>query len=364
MSQNFYDKVAKKEILRTDKFFGGEVIQMTAPDLAWESYAVTTMKDFDKTSLHEFKTVRAVESPLRYIIEKEAKLKYFTLRERFILNKHSRELVVEADILNWTGEKDKELRIVFPVYMDKSFHASYEVPFGTIEMGRDELDYSYLPDNYECMFNDKYARKDLPFREAVNWVDVSTGNYKGNGCLFASDITVHLFRDETADPVDYPVVQHALLSSRKSLAWNPDYWFTQAGSHSYRMALYPHDGNWRFAYKDGLAFNTPLAAYSGKGEKPAVNTSLPLLKSLISVSPSNILVSALKQGEAGDGLFVRFYEAEGRYTKAIIKGFKPFSKVYLTNMIEYDEKELPVEADGSIAISVKPWEIVNIKIVK
>jgi alpha-mannosidase len=361
---SLYDKVTKKEILRTDKFFGGEVIQLTAPDLAWESYAITTMKDFDKTSLHEFKTIRAVESPIRYIIEKEAKLKYFTLRERFILNKHSRELVVEADIINWTGEKEKELRILFPVNMDKSFRASYEVPFGTVEMGRNEIDYSYLPDNYECQFNQKYARKDLPFREAINWVDVSTGNYKGNGCLFASDINVHLFRDETTNPVDYPVVQHALLSSRKSLAWNPDYWFTQAGSHSYRMALYPHDGNWRFAFKDGLAFNTPLAVYSGKGATPAVNSSLPLLKSLISVSPSNILVSAMKQGEAGDGLVVRFYEAEGRYTKAIVKGLKPFTKVYLTNMLEYNEKELPVEADGSIAISVKPWEIVNIKIVK
>ena len=105
---------------------------------------------------------------------------------------------------------------------------------------------------------------------------------------------------------------------------------------------------------------------AGKGAAPAATSNLlPLLKSLISVSPSNILVSALKQGEAGDGLFVRFYEAEGRYTKAIIKGFKPFSKVYLTNMIEYNEKELPVDGRWKLLqISVKPWEIVNIKIVK
>ena len=361
---SFYDKISKKEILRTDKFFGGEVIQMTAPDMAWESYAIVNMKDFDKTSLHEFKTIRAVESPIRYIIEKEAKLKYFTLRERFILNKHSRELIIEADILNWTGEKEKELRIVFPVNMDKSFSASYEIPFGTVEMGRDEIDYSYLPDNYECQFADRYARKDLPFREAINWLNVSSGNYKGNGCLFASDMTVHLFRDETKDPVDYPVVQHVLLSSRKSLAWNPVYWFTQAGNHSYRMALYPHEGNWRFAYKNGLAFNSHLVAYSGKGEMAVSNITLPLSKSLISVSPSNIVVSALKQAEDGDGLFVRFYEAEGRYIKAIIKGFKPFSKVYLTNMLEYNDKELRIEPDGSIEISVNPWEIVNLKIVK
>ncbi len=361
---SIYDKTGKKEVLRTDKFFGGEVIQMSAPDMAWETYAGVNMKDFDKTSLHEFRTVRAVESPIRFIIEKEAKLNYFTLKERFILNKHSREVVVEADILNWTGEKEKELRIVFPIKMDKSFRASYQIPFGTVEMGRDEIDYSYLPDNYECQFNNMYARKDLPYREAVNWVNVSSGDYKGYGSLLASDMTVHLFRDETTEPADYPVVQHVMLATRKSLAWNPEYWFTQAGDHHYRMALYPHEGNWRFAYKEGMAFNSPLIAYSGKGEIPKIKPSLPSSKSLISASPSNIILSALKQGEDGTGLLVRFYEAEGRYTKAVIKGFQPFQKVYLTDMLEYNLKEIPVLADGSIEISVKPWEIVNLKITK
>jgi len=94
------------------------------------------------------------------------------------------------------------------------------------------------------------------------------------------------------------------------------------------------------------------------------NTSLPSLKSLISISPSNVIVSALKRGEDGNGLFVRFYEAEGRYTKAIMKGFRAFSEVYLTDMLEYNVKEIPVKADGSIEITLKPWEIVNIKIEK
>lgn len=359
-----FDKLSQKEILKTDKFFGGEVIQLRAPDTAWESHAVVNMTDFDKTSLHEFKTIRAEESPIRFIIEKEAKLNLFTLRERFILNKHSREVVVEADVLNWTGEKEKELRIVFPLNMDKLFRASYEIPFGTVEMGRDEIDYSILPENHECQFADRYARKDLPFREAVNWVDVSTGNYKGNGCLLASDMTVHLFRDETTDPVNYPLVQHVLLSSRKSLAWNPDYWFTQKGSHSYRMALYPHDGNWRYAYKNGRAFNSPLTAYSGKGVPVSGANSLPTSQSLISLSPSNIMVSAMKLSEDETGLFVRFYEAEGRYTKAVVKGFQVFSKVYKTDMLEYNQEEIPVQVDGSIEITVKPWEIINLKIEK
>ena len=164
---SLYDKIQGKEILKTDKYFGAEVVQMTAPDMAWESYERVNMEDFDKTSLHDLKTIRAVESPIRYIIEKEAEFRYFTLRQRFILNKHSRELVIEADVLNWSGVQDKELRILFPVNIDNSFRASYEVPFGCVEMGRDEIDYSYLPDNYESQFNERYTRQDLPFREAA-----------------------------------------------------------------------------------------------------------------------------------------------------------------------------------------------------
>lgn len=363
---SLYDKINKVEILKTDKFYGGEVIQMTAPDPAWESFAHVNMNDFDKTSLHEFKTVRAEESPIRFIIEKEAKMKRCTLKERFILNKHSSELIVEADILNWSGEKERELRIVFPMEMDMSFCASYEVPFGVVEKGKDEIEYSILPDNYESQFSEWHARKNLPYREAINWVDISTGNYKGHGCLFASNITLHLFRDETAEPVDYPVVQHVLLSSRKSLAWNPECWFTQAGSHNYRMALYPHQGNWRFAYKKGLAFNSPLTAWCGKvrTNKRTTPSVLPVSESLVSLSPSNIITSALKRAEDETGIFLRFYEAEGRYTKAIINGFQKFSKIYLTDMLEYNQQEIQAKKDGSLEIFVKPWEIVNLKFIK
>ncbi|GEM_PF-815543 len=373
-----FDKVKKLDVLRTDKFFGGEVIQVEAPTVAWENQEAVNMNDFDKTSLHEFRTIRAVESPVRYIIEKEAKMKYFTLRERFILNKHDRGLIVETDVLDWTGEKSRELRIVFPLNMDRSFEATYDVPFGRVEMNRDNVDYSYLPENYECQFvPERYGRKNLPFREAVNWVDVSTGNYKGNGCLFASDITVHLFRDETANPVDYPLVQHVLLSTRASFGWNPKYSFTQKGSHSYRMVLYPHDGNWRFACQQGMAFNNPLTAVCGKAEtmheakmetrpgakhEPGTNTA-PLLfsASFLEVSPSNIMVSAFKKAEDGKGTVIRFYEWEGRYSKARITGFQPFTRAFLTDMLEYNISELPVDADGSLEIPVKPYEIITLR---
>ena len=132
------------------------------------------------------------------------------------------------------------------------------------------------------------------------------------------------------------------------------------------MALYPHQGNWRFAYKKGLAFNSPLTAWCGKvrTNKRTTPSVLPVSESLVSLSPSNIITSALKRAEDETGIFLRFYEAEGRYTKAIINGFQKFSKIYLTDMLEYNQQEIQAKKDGSLEIFVKPWEIVNLKFIK
>ncbi len=361
---SLYDKTGKREVLRTDKFEGGEVIQLTAPTEAWNNMEETTTEDFDRSNLHEFKTVRATESPVRYVVEKEAEFRHFTLRERFILNKNARELIVEADVLDWEGIPSRELRIVFPINVDGTARISYEEPFGTTEAGKDEIDYSILPETVECNFSGQfYARVDLPFREAINWVDISTGKYQGSGCLSASDITLHHFRDETEHPVDYPLIQHVLLSSRKSLSWNPENWFVQPGNHSYRMALYPHEGNWRYAYKKGQDFNMPLTLYMPENPNTkSANETLPESQSFLELGPENLIVSAVKQAEDGNGIIVRFYEAEGRYSKLSLKGFKPIRQAYLTNMIEYDEKELPVSGGGIVEMSVKPWEIVTLRL--
>ncbi len=70
----------------------------------------------------------------------------------------------------------------------------------------------------------------------------------------------------------------------------------------------------------------------------------------------------MKQAEDGKGTIIRFYEAEGKFTKVKISGFKPFNKVMVTDMLEYDTQSVPVSADGKIEISAKPWEILNIRI--
>jgi hypothetical protein len=230
-------------------------------------------------------------------------------------------------------------------------------------MGKDEIDFSNLPASVDCQFQPELygGTKPLAFREAINWIDASANHYEGFGCLAASDCTVHLFKDETDNPVAYPVLQHVLISTRKSLAWNPDNWFTQEGSHRFRMALYPHDGGWRSRYREGFAFNHPLSAFVARGSEGG---SLPAEQEFLRLEPANLVMTAMKKSEDDYSVTVRFYEAEGRANeRAYVKLSRPIKKAWKTNLIEESGEAVTVSSDGVAELDVKPWEIVTLKLV-
>jgi alpha-mannosidase len=361
--ESVYDKRLRQEVLRTGKFFGGEVLQFTAPGLAWEDLETVTMADFDRTSDHEFPITKSVQGAVRSTVVREAKFKRFLLREQFHLYSRLDRVEIELEVLDWDGEKERELRVVFPVNLD-SAQLSYEVPFGTVEIGKDEIDFSPLPPSPDTGFIPQLygAYKPLRFREAVNWIDASSAGYLGFGCLAASDCTVHLFRDETSNPVSYPVLQHVLLSTRKSFAWNPEYWCTQAGSHRYRMALLPHAGNWRLRYRDGIAFNYPLTAFVGTPGSEVPGVPLPRSAEFLRVEPANLILTAMKKSEDDDRIVLRFYEAEGKGGRARVHLARPIKHACRASLIEEDQEDLQTSADGAVEFAVTPWEIVTIKL--
>jgi alpha-mannosidase len=270
---------------------------------------------------------------------------------------------VETEILGWDGQKDRELRVAFPINLDDA-RLSYEVPFGTVEMGKDELDFTLLPPDVDTQFVPSIYGADKPmrFREAINWIDASSQAYQKAGCLAASDCTVHLFKDETTGPVSYPVLQHVLLSTRKSLAWNPDYWFTQAGDHRYRSALMPHQGDWRLRYRDAIAFNYPLIAFVGEQQRAMTGEALPVEQSFLRLEPCNLILTAMKKSEDGNHVVIRFYEAEGNQTDARIRLPRAIRSAWRTSLIEENEGSIAPNADGSLSLKIQPWEISTLKL--
>jgi alpha-mannosidase len=352
--KRLFDKERQIDVLRTAKFDGGEVLQFTALGVAWEDTQAIGMKEFDRTANHEFPIVSMRRTPIGAVAVREAKFRHFTLRQHFKIYNDLPRVDTEIELLDWDGSPEIELRAVFPVNLDEA-RMSYETPFGAAEAGKDEIDFTRLPDNTASQFySQKYGGDHaLTFREAINWIDASSPNYGGGGLLAASDSTVHLFRDPTEAPVDYPVLQHVLLASRKSLAWNPQYWFTQKGTHRYRMTLLPHGGNWRERYRDAIGFNYRLSAFAGEAQSREPGLRL---------EPHSLVLTAFKKSEDDDRLVVRFYEAEGNRSHARIRVGRPIRRAWRASLIEEDEEPLRVLADGSLDFPVKAWEIVTLKL--
>ena len=361
--ESVYDKRQKWEVLRTDKFEGGEVLQFTAPGVAWQDPEIVTMADFDRTGNHPFPVRSFTRTAVRSTAVREAAFKNFRLRESFHLYHGLARLDVETELLGWDGQKDRELRLVFPINIEDA-RLSYEVPFGTVEIGKDELDFTLLyPDDHSQFKPNLYGGEaPLRFREAVNWIDASSRSYQRTGCLAAADCTVHLFRDETPDPVPYPVLQHVLLSTRKSLAWNPEYWFTQAGDHRYRAALMPHQGDWRLRYRDAIAFNYPLVAFVGEQLQAQTGKVMPVQQSFLRLEPSNLILTAMKKSEDSNQVVLRFYEAEGNRTDARIQLPRAIRSAWRTSLIEENQESLTPNDDGSLSLKIRPWEITTLKL--
>ena len=74
--------------------------------------------------------------------------------------------------------------MVFPVNL-REHSITYEVPFGKVQLGEDELDFALLPEDAHRNFqNNPYgAESALPFREAINWIDASDRSLPGQRLL-------------------------------------------------------------------------------------------------------------------------------------------------------------------------------------
>jgi len=73
-------------------------------------------------------------------------------------------------------------------------------------------------------------------------------------------------------------------------------------------------------------------------------------------------MTTLKKSEDDDSLALRFYEAEGRFTRARVRLAPPIRRAYQTNLIEEEPKPVSVNPQGVLELDVKPWEIVTLKL--
>ncbi|MEK7395465.1 MAG: glycoside hydrolase family 38 C-terminal domain-containing protein [Candidatus Poribacteria bacterium] len=140
------------------------------------------------------------------------------------------------------------------------------------------------------------------------------------------------------------------------------------GTHTFMYSIVAHKGDWfsagihRHAYEHNVSMRVIQGIFSDKDNKLQ---TLPPSQSFISVEPSDLMVTALKKAELGDGLILRFYNITDGTVEGIIKTYKPAKSAHLTNLNEValHDGGLKIEDDGSIRLQVDKLEIKTVEIV-
>ena len=282
--------------------------------------------DFDKvfTNLDMVDSVQLAEhDALRAVLRVTRHWQASTFVEDITLYNGLPRVDIVTDI-DW-HERHKLLKAGFPLAAS-SPHATYEIPYGTIER----------PTTRNNSVED--AKFEVP---ALRWADLGDQNNGFsliNESKYGYDAKGNLLR----------------LSLLRSPTW-PDPEADQGHQH-FAYALYPHAGTWKQALtvRQGYDFNYRLTAmqvlpHSGK---------LPGSYSFLKAEPENVVVTAMKKTEDGDGLLVRFYEWAGKPGNVTLTLPLGILSATVANLMEKPEgSPLPVSDGKNVTVPVTPFEI-------
>ncbi|SDX70001.1 alpha-mannosidase [Paenibacillus sp. CF384] len=325
--RRLYDKKKAVEVLS-----GNGAVPIVIDEHHCDTWAHGVFEFRDEVARFGDAQVKLLESgPLRAVIRVTNRSGQSELRQDFILYRDKPGIEVRAK-LDWR-EKHKMLKLSFPVRVSEP-KATYEIPYGYIERpvngeeepGQQWLDVSGFTD--EAGIQHRYGLTLL------------------NDSKYSSDVKDNDLR--------MTVVRSPIYADH--YGERDEYCeFMDQGLQQFRYMLIPHEGGWQQAQvtKRALELNVPpihIVETYHKG-------SLPQTSEGIRVSADNLIVTAFKPAEDGDGYVLRCYEACGhggeavievpslkrkwtlRYGQCEIKTFRipadPDQDVYEVNMIEF-----------------------------
>jgi alpha-mannosidase len=239
---------------------------------------------------------------------------------------------IENDI-DW-HEQHVLLKVAFPLAVTSDF-ATYEIPYGAIERP------TTRNNSWEK------AQFEVP---AMRWADLSGAG--ADGKVYGLSVL-------NQDKYGYDAVGNVLrLTLLRSPTWpDPD---ADQGHHHFHYALYPHAGTWKDALtvRHGWEYDYPLQAVV----TTAHAGSLLAEHSFASVSPENVVLTAVKKAEDANGLIFRVYEWAGKETTAEFHVPPGATGATVTNLMEQPEGD-PLKVEGDVVrVPVHPYEILTVRV--
>lgn len=141
---------------------------------------------------------------------------------------------------------------------------------------------------------------------------------------------------------------------RLTLLRSPTYPWEQAdqGQHRFRYALMLHGGDLVKVHEAAEEFNNPLRLVSGH-----FAAVLPF-----AVEGEGVAVEAVKRAEADDALIVRLWETGARQRTIALRLHSAIETIETVDVLERDPQLLQISPDGHVALTLKPFEIVTLKL--
>jgi len=242
------------------------------------------------------------------------------------LSSHS-DKIDFTTMADWWEDKTM-IKVSFPVAVSDTV-ATYEIPFGSIRRS------TQWRNSWDS------AKVEVP---GERWADLSQPDY---------GVSL-LTRSKYGYDIKGNVMRLSLLRSPK---W-PDP-TADRGKHTIEYALYPHAGTWKDAQtvQRGYEYNNPLIAV----QKHLFGSALWTERSLVSLSPSNLVLTTLKKAEESDAWIVQWYDAAGKETDAVLTLPKPPRKVVTSNILEEDGT--PITANlNAVRVKTKKNGMMTVKV--
>jgi alpha-mannosidase len=240
----------------------------------------------------------------------------------------------EADYIDIDNDIDWHeahvlLKASFPVAATSEF-ATYEIPYGSIDRT------TLRTNSWEK------AQFEVP---AMRWADLGDGKH-GLSIL-------------NQDKYAYDAVGNQLrITLLRSPKWpDPD---ADMGHQHFHYAIYPHAGTWKDALtvRHGWEYDYPLQAVV----TTAHAGSLPAEHSFASVTPENVVLTAVKKAEDSNGLIFRAYEWAGKASTVEFHVPKGAKSATVTNLMEAPEGQPLAVAGDVVKAPIKPYEILTVRV--
>ncbi|MEQ6120308.1 alpha-mannosidase [Reichenbachiella sp. MALMAid0571] len=324
--ESIYDKEFDREILQEGQLANVFKLYEDQP-ITYEAWDVDIYYEEIPPVLPKLVSKHVMEhGKLRASIAIKFKGEKFELDQIISLSEGSKRIDFHTTV-DW-NEDQKMLRVDFPVKI-KSQQATFEIQYGHVKRN------THSNTSWDMAQFEVVAHK---------WADLSQPNY---GVALINDCKYgHKIKDN--------IISLNLLRSPKSPDAEAD-----MHVHEFSYALFPHTGDHieGKVVQEAYQFNFPMRVLPFSGKLGGGDSDY----SGIRLSKENVIIESLKKAEYSDSLILRLYESSGIDTDLELTCAENIDKVWITNLMEEDEKVIDVQND-TLKLHFNPFEINTLKL--